>query len=177
VKPLGDALLVLLGQFALMSLLAFGGANAVIPEIHRQAVQTRHWMTDADFTSLFAISQAAPGPNFMISTLVGWKVAGIPGALVATIAMCGPSCILAFVASKLWDRVGDSPWRRVVAAGLAPVTVGLVSATFWLLARAADTNLRLALVTAAALAVGYATRLNFLWTLAAAAGLGLLGYV
>ncbi len=176
-KPAGDALLGLFVQFTILSLLAFGGANAVVPEMHRQAVEVSHWMTDADFTALFAIAQAAPGPNVMISTLVGWRAAGIPGALVATAAMCGPSCLLTFWVAKLWDRYRAAPWRRAIAAGLAPVTVGLVAATAWLLVRGADLNVRLAAITLATGLAAAFTRLNPLWLLAVAAGLGLLGLV
>ena len=165
------------GQFGMLSLMAFGGANAVAPEMHRQAVEVRHWMTDADFTALFAISQAAPGPNVMISTLVGWKVGGLPGALVATVAMCLPSCLLAYGVAALWERFRDAPWRAAVAAGLAPVTVGLVAATFWLLARTADQDARLAIVTVVVAAIAYFTKLNPLWTLGAAAAAGLLDIV
>ena len=102
--------------------------------MHRQAVEVSHWMSDADFAALFAIAQAAPGPNFMIATLVGFK-----------------------------------------AAGLAPLTVGLVAATAYLLIRAADRDWRLAAVTTVAGGSAYFTRLNPLWCLAAAAGLGLAG--
>ena len=172
-----DALSALAWQFGALSLLAFGGANAIIPEMHRQAVEVHHWMSDADFTALFAISQAAPGPNFMISTLVGWKVAGLSGALLATAAMCLPSCLLAYGVARLWDRFRDAPWRQAVAAGLAPVTVGLVAATFWLLVRAADQSARLAIVTVLTAAIAYFTRLNPLWALGAAAAAGLLDVV
>ena len=174
-KPLGATLGALFSQFAILSLLAFGGANAVVPEIHRQSVQVHHWMTDRDFAALFALAQAAPGPNFLISTLVGWKAAGLAGALIATGAMCAPSCLLTFWVAKVWDRYREAAWRIAVGAGLAPVTVGLVAASAWLLARAADREWRLALVTAATAAVAYFTRLNPLWCLAAAAGLGLAG--
>ena len=83
-KDDGAILVTLAFQFAMMSLLAFGGANAVVPEIHRQAVEIGFWMTERQFADLFAISQAAPGPNVMIVTLVGYHVAGFLGALVAT---------------------------------------------------------------------------------------------
>ncbi len=128
-KGQGDILVTLVVQFSLLSLLAFGGANGVVPEMQRQAVEVRHWMTSAEFTSLFAIAQAAPGPNFMISTLVGWKAAGLPGALVATLAMCAPSCLLSYWVDKAWDRARGARWRVVTMAALAPVTVGLVSVT------------------------------------------------
>jgi chromate transporter len=165
----------LVAQFATLSLLAFGGANAVIPEIHRQSVDIHHWMSDREFASLFALAQAAPGPNFLISTLVGWKAAGLAGALLATVAMCAPSCLLTYWVAKVWDRHRDAHWRVILAAGLAPVTVGLVSASAWLLAVAADRGMRLALVTAATALAAYFTRLNPLWWLAAAAALGFVG--
>jgi chromate transporter len=171
----GDTLTALALQFAALSLVAFGGANAVIPEIHRQAVDVRHWMTNQDFAALFAIAQAAPGPNFLVSTLVGWKVAGVLGALVATAAMCAPSCLLTFWVAKVWDRYRETQWRMAVGAGLAPVTVGFVCSSAFVLVRAADADWRLALVTAASAAVVYFTRLNPLWCLAAAAALGLAG--
>ncbi|HWA63976.1 MAG TPA: chromate transporter [Caulobacteraceae bacterium] len=174
-KPLADNLLALFVQFAVLSLMAFGGANAVVPEMHRQAVEVRHWMSDHDFASLFAIAQAAPGPNFLISTLVGWKAAGLPGALVGTLAMCTPSCVLTFWLVKAWDRYHDTHWRNAIAAGVAPVTVGLVSSSAWLLVRAADRDWRLAIVTVATAGVAYFTKLNPLWCLAAGAGLGLAG--
>ncbi len=174
-KPLGDTLLTLLVQFAILSMLAFGGANAVIPEMQRQAVSVHHWMTGADFAALFAIAQAAPGPNFMIATLVGLKVAGLAGAIVATVGMCAPSCLLAWWMAKVWDRHRQAPWRAAVMAGLAPVTVGLVAATAFLLSRAADRDWRLVAVTLAAAGTAFFTRFNPLWCLGAAAALGLAG--
>ena len=170
-----DTLFALFLQFALLSLLAFGGANSVVPEMHRQAVDLHHWMTGSQFTALFAIAQAAPGPNFMIATLVGWKAAGLPGALIATLAMCGPSCLLTFWAVKLWDRSAEARWRRLASAALGPLTVGLVTATAYLLIKGADRNWRLALVTLTVGVVAYRSKLNPLWLLAGAAGLGLAG--
>lgn len=174
-KGASDTLVALAVQFAALSLVAFGGANAVIPEIQRQSVDLHHWMSGKEFAALFAIAQAAPGPNFMISTLVGWKAAGIAGALIATVAMCAPSCLLTFWVVKVWDRYGDAPWREALAAGLAPVTVGLVVSSAWLLSRAADVNWRLGALTAVIAVIGYVTRLNPLWCLGGAAALGLTG--
>jgi chromate transporter len=162
-------------QFGVLSLLAFGGANAVLPEIHRQSVAVHHWMTDKDFAALFAIAQAAPGPNFIVATLIGWKAAGVPGALVATAAMCAPSCFLTFWVAKAWDRYRETRWRVAIAAGIAPVTVGLIFSSAYVLVRAADANWRLAIVTAASAAMAYFTKLNPLWCLAGAAALGLTG--
>jgi len=108
---LADTLWALAIQFGTLSLMAFGGANAVLPEAHRQSVTLHHWMSDQDFAALFAIAQAAPGPNFQVCTLIGWKAAGLAGALVATAAMCAPSCLLTFWIAKLWDRQPEARWR------------------------------------------------------------------
>ena len=70
----------------LLSLLAFGGANAIVPELHRQVVDVMGRMTDSEFTNLFALAQTAPGPNVMILSLVGWRLAGAAGLAVATAA-------------------------------------------------------------------------------------------
>ena len=83
-------------RFALLSLFAIGGANAAIPEMHRLAVQVEQWMNDRQFADMYAISQLSPGPNVIIVTLIGYHVAGLAGALVATAAMTGPTCIFAF---------------------------------------------------------------------------------
>ena len=176
-KGLAAILGALAAQFATLSLLAFGGANTVVPEIHRNAVDVHHWMSDRDFASLFAIAQAAPGPNAMISTLVGFKAAGVAGALVATIAFCLPAAVLVFVVVRVWDRVQQTRWRAAIQAGLGPVTVGLVAASAFLLTRAADRGPGFVALTAATAAMTYFTRFNPLWALGAAAVLGGLGLV
>jgi chromate transporter len=175
VKAGGAILGALAAQFVILSLVAFGGANAVVPEMQRQSVDLHHWMSGREFVALFAIAQAAPGPNVMIATLVGWKVAGIAGGLVATLAMCAPSCVLAYFVAGLWDRYRETRWRAAIGAGLAPLTVGLVAASAWLLSGAADLQWRLTLVTLATALVGYFTKLNPLWCLGAAASLGFAG--
>ena len=115
-------LLELAAQFLLLSMLSIGGANAVIPEIHRRVVDLEHWMTDADFAQLFALSQAAPGPNVLIVSLIGWKAAGVAGALVAIISMCAPSSVLTYYVAHVWERFRDAPLRVAIQRALAPVT-------------------------------------------------------
>jgi chromate transporter len=85
-EGLGDTLLALVLLFAPLSLLAFGGSNSVIAEIAHQSVEVHQWTSARDFADLFALSRAAPGPGSMLCALIGWKTAGIAGALVATVA-------------------------------------------------------------------------------------------
>jgi chromate transporter len=177
VKADGDILLTLAVQFSIMSLLALGGANAVIPEMHRQAVELRSWMGEREFTEMFAISQVAPGPNVMLVTLIGYHVAGIAGALVATVAMCGPTAVLAHFLTQAWDRFKDAPWRAAVQAGVVPISVGLVGASAIVLTRASDHSVAAVLITAATAAVAYFSRWNPLWLIGLAGLAGLTGWV
>jgi chromate transporter len=163
--------------FALLSLFAVGGANAAIPEIHRVAVDVMHWMNDHQFADTFAISQVSPGPNVIIVTLIGYHVAGLTGAAVATLAMVGPTCVLAFLVARVWDRFKEARWRIAIQAGLVPVSLGLISASAFVLARAADHSVLAGLITAATAAVAFATRVNPLWLFAAGGVLGLTGWL
>ncbi len=163
--------------FAVLSFFAIGGVNAVIPEMHRQAVDVQHWMTSQRFTDLFAIAQAAPGPNIIVVTLIGWEVAGILGALAATLAMIGPTSVLAYLVGRVWHRFREARWRVAIQNGVTPMTIGLVAASAYVLSRAADTGLvavALTLVTAFVLTL---TRLHPFVFLAAGALLGAAGLI
>ena len=120
----GDNLLALAAVFAPLSLLSFGGGNAVLADIAAQAI-AHHWTSEREFADLFALSRAAPGPGSMLATLIGWKVAGIAGALVATIAFYLPSALLVFGAARVWGRWRGSPWHSAIERGLAPIAAGL----------------------------------------------------
>jgi chromate transporter len=164
-------------MFALLSIMAVGGANAVVPEMHRQVVDLQHWMTSAEFAGLFAVAQASPGPNMLIVSLIGWKLAGVPGALVATFAMCLPSSLLTFTVARAWQRFGASPWRRVLERGLAPITVGLVLGSGCLLARAAGYGWRSYTLTAVVALATFRSKIHPLWLLGLGGLLGLLGWI
>jgi chromate transporter len=171
------SLLALAWTFGLMSLFAVGGANAAIPEIHRVAVDLGHWMTDTQFADVFAISQLSPGPNVLIVTLIGYQVAGIVGALVATLSMCGPTAVLAYYVSRFLRRSSQSPWPALIQGALVPLSIGLMSASGLILALASDRSWVAVLITAAAGVLAFATRLNPLWLLLAGGCLGFAGLV
>lgn len=161
--------------FAQLSLLAFGGGNSILPEMQRQVVHVHPWMNAADFASLYALAQAAPGPNMLISTLIGWRIAGLPGALVATGALCAPSSLLTFFTSRLWTRFQASRWRAVVQAGLLPLTAGLIMGGAAVLIGATARGWATGLIVAVTLPLFLLTRLHPLLVLASAAVLGAIG--
>jgi len=162
--------------FAQLSVIAFGGGNTTLPEMHRQVVDVHHWMTGADFAALYALAQAAPGPNMMVAPLIGWQVAGLAGMLVTTVAIFGPSSVLTIIALRLWRRFRDKPWRAAVQAGLVPISVGLVAASATVIARTVDHDWIFVAITAASTAVLLRFRVHPLWMLAMGAAVGWTGF-
>lgn len=163
--------------FMQLSLLAFGGGTSILAEMQRQVVEVHGWMSAHDFAALYALAQAAPGPNMLVVTLIGWQVAGLPGALVSTAGLCAPSSALTFFVARLWYRFRDAPWRRIVQAGLTPVTAGLIMGAAGLLASTTSARWDTAALTVAALMLFMFTRLHPLLVLAAAAAAGAAGIV
>jgi chromate transporter len=177
--------LQLAGLFASLSLLSIGGGNAVLPEMHMQAVKGHHWMTDSQFADIFSISQTAPGPSILIVTLVGYgaglTVGGVPGAivggLIATVAMLLPAASLMYVVTLFWQKARKSKWRIAVEKGFAPLTVGLIMATSLVMSRAADHDWRAYLLTAICTATFIFTKTNPLIVVGVAGVIGYFGVV
>ena len=130
-------LIELFVSFFLVAFVSFGGASAVIPELYRIAVTEHAWMTAQSFNELFAIAQAAPGPNVLIVTLIGQHVDGWAGALAATIGMCLPMSLVVGLLFKHWDRLQHWRGRAAIQLGVAPLAVGLVLASGTLIAHSA----------------------------------------
>ena len=160
-------------HFGLLSFISIGGMLSVIPEMHRYVVDVKHWITPADFIQMFAVGQAAPGPNVLIAGLIGWKVAGMPGAFIALGAICGPAAIMAFWVAGLWERMKDSPWRAIAQRAMAPIVVGLVFSGGFVLTTPGNVfNWRLWLIALLSAAGLLTNKLNPLWLLAAGGVLG-----
>jgi chromate transporter len=167
-------LLELALYFGLLSLISVGGMPSVMPEMQRMVVEVKGWLTPGEFIQAFAVGQAAPGPNILIASLIGWKVAGIPGALVALLAICGPAAVIAWWVAELWERFKDSPWRRAIQRAIAPIVVALILSSGFIIATPAAPDWRLWLIAGASAAALLALNLNPLWLLAGGGVLGAL---
>ena len=164
-------------SFAILSLFTIGGINAALPEMHRQVVEVHGWMSDQRFADLFAIAQAAPGPNLIIVTLIGWEVGGAAGAFLATLAIIGPTSVLAYFVGHFWHRFRHARWRIAIQSGVTPITVGLVAASAYVIGRTVDTGLAAGAITLVSAAVLTLTRVHPLICLAAGAALGAAGLI
>ncbi len=160
--------------FGRLSLLAVGGVNSTLPAIAHQVVELRHWLTPQQFAQLFAIAQAAPGPNMLIVALIGQRVGGVAGGLVASLAMVLPAGLLVILVSQIWHRNRERRWRLVAQAAILPITAGLILAAAWVLVRQADHDWLTITVTALSAALAWRTNIHPLWLLAGGAAAGLL---
>jgi chromate transporter len=195
VTPFGGSdWLTLFVQFLMLSLLAVGGAITTAPELHRILVDVHHWLTNEQFVSSIALAQAAPGPNILFIALMGWNVGlnaggglgnGVAGWTTAlfgvAVAMTGmllPSATLTYFVTRWAHRNRELRLVRAFKQGMAPIVVGLLIATGWVLVRGdvnAALNLRTLAIGIVAMVTVWRTRVHLLWLLAAGALLGAFG--
>jgi chromate transporter len=121
-----NPLLALLAVFVPFSLVSIGGGTSIIAGMQHESVDVHQWISAREFIDLFAISRAAPGPGLMLATLIGWKVSGWPGAIVATLAIFVPSSLLCYTVALVWRRYRGRRWHTALEQGLAPIGIGLV---------------------------------------------------
>jgi chromate transporter len=146
----------LLGVFGLLSILAVGGGTAILPEMKHLTVTRLGWVTADQFVEIYSLGQMAPGPNMLMVSVIGYRVAGYPGALAALVGFFLPACALTLGASRLWVHFAGSPWREAVQRGLAPVAIGLMAAGVIAIARVATRD-------AATIALAAAVTVILLW--------------
>jgi chromate transporter len=180
-------------HFLSLSLLSVGGTISTAPDMHRFLVETRHWLSGAQFNASMAIAQAAPGPNVLWVALIGWHIglnAGgvLTGLLGIVISMAGiliPSTILTYSAAQWGHRNRDLRAVRAFKQGMAPVVVALILSTSWILALANTHSTVLGrfgsaplwVLTIATCLIVWRTKIHLLWLLAGGAVLGWFGLV
>ncbi len=168
-------------HFLVLSLLAVGGAITTVPDMHRYIVAEHHWLTDAQFTASIAIAQAAPGPNVLFVAVLGWNVAGPLGAFATMTGILVPSTVLSLWATRWGARRRETRFVRAFTAGLAPITLGLLLATGWVLAEPflRDPAHRWGALALIAVSIGamLRTRLSPMWLVALGSVVGALGFV
>ncbi len=169
-------LLALFGHFLLLSMLAIGGAITTTPDMHRYIVKEQGWITDAQFTSSVAIAQAAPGPNLLFVAVLGWNVAGPLGVLVTMLGIMLPSTTLALYATRWGEARREALGVRAFTTGMAPLTLGLLFSTGWVLSEPARHSAGATGLVVLTVLVMWRTRLSPLWMVALGAIVGMLGF-
>jgi chromate transporter len=167
-------LLELTATAFVLSMLAVGGAIAIVPELFRVVVENRQWLGATQFNELFAISQAVPGPSVMMLGLVGWKVGGLPGGVLAMAAFVVPSSIIAVFTFRRMRHALSPELSLKVRAALAPISVALVASSGVLIGRNLEGGAVALGIGVGAAALLAATRLHPIVPLAGGAVLGAL---
>ena len=162
-------------HFALLSLMAIGGVSSILPDMQRYVVEANHWLSERQFADAYALAQAAPGPNMMFVTLLGWQLAGLTGAIVTTLATIGPPIVLTLCVTRLNARNPDAPLGRAIRGGLGPIAIGLTLASGWILARSNDPDWPAGALTLLTILLMLRTRLNPVWLILAGAIAGMTG--
>ncbi len=170
--------LSLFTHFMMLSLLAIGGAITTAPDMQRFVVREQGWLNDAQFTACIALAQAAPGPNVLFVAVIGFNVGGLAGVLATMAGTLLPSTTLALSATRWSDKNRESPALRAFTTGMAPLTIGLLLATGWILLEPTRVHwLNASALVALTLVLMLRTRLSAVWPIAAGALAGVMGWV
>ena len=121
-------LLQLFWSFFQIGLFSFGGGNAAMPFIQAQVVDTHSWLTLTEFADLVTLAEMTPGPIAInAATFVGTRLAGLPGALLATLGCVLPCCIIALTLSVCYKKLRDNAVFKGILQGLRPAVVALIA--------------------------------------------------
>jgi chromate transporter len=163
-------------HFMVLSLLAIGGAITTAPDMQRFIVRDHGWLTDAQFTASVALAQAAPGPNVLFVAVIGFNIGGLMGVVATMAGTLLPSTTLALAASRYGERNRQARGLRAFTTGMAPVTIGLLLSTGWILMEPTRGHWGSAVLVAATLLVMLRTRYSPLWPICAGAVAGVAGW-
>jgi chromate transporter len=170
-------LLSLFLKLSAFSLVAFGGVNALLPVLFNLAVNQEHWIDVQTFSDYFAIAQAAPGPNFMTVTLIGWHIYGVIGALLATVAIAWPSSILIYFLQRFIMGMKNPLSKKTIQYAAAALAIGLVLSSAWEISLQINHSLAAYLLTIGTIAITFFTRWHPLYLIAIGGALGVLGFI
>ena len=172
-----SALLSLFIKLSAFSALAFGGINALLPALYDLSVNQEHWLNTQTFADFFAIAQAAPGPNLMTVTLIGWHVSGVIGAIVASIAICWPSSIMVFFLQRYISNLRNPITKKTIQFAASALAVGLVLGSAWDISQQINHSVAAFALTLIAIAVMLLSRWHPLYLIVIGAVLGVLGFI
>lgn len=150
----------LLMVFGGMSVTLFGGGYVFIPAIQETVVQNLHWLTVKEFTDSIAMGQITPGPILISATFIGYKVAGVFGSIVATVAIFLPSGILMIAGSHFLERFKNSNMINTVFMGLRPAVIGMIFAASFTIGKSIEFNWQSILIFTIVVFVNFKFNIN-----------------
>jgi chromate transporter len=164
-------------RFGLLSLLAIGGAITTVPDIQRFIVQERAWLTETELSGSIALAQASPGPNMLFVAVIGFNVAGFPGVLATLSGSLLPSALLAINAGRYGEHHQHRRGVKALTTGLAPISVGLLLATAWVLTDPSRDRWGTIPLLVLTVVLMQRTRISPVWLILCGAVAGVVGWV
>lgn len=171
---------ILLSMFiklSAFSAVAFGGVNALLPDLYALAVTQEQWLSTQTFSDFFAIAQATPGPNLLTVTLIGWHVGGIVGAVIASVAICWPSSIMIYFLQIYITNMRHAQLQKTIQYAASALAVGLVLGSAWGISSQLNQSIGAYVLTIAAMIALYFTRWHPLYLIFGGAVMGALGFI
>jgi chromate transporter len=168
---------VLARVFAYLSLLTVGGGMAAFPEMKILTVDVHKWLTFPQLIHLYSVGQMMPGPNMMMIVSIGEWAGGFPGAIVTLLAFFGPTALLAFVVARFWKKLEKWPWRNSIQRGLAPVSIGLLLAGCFTMAKGSITGLETGAIAVGVLMILLQYKINPALLVVAGAVIGVFSFM
>ncbi len=167
----------LIRVFSYLSILTVGGGMAAFPEMKILTVEVHKWLTFPQLIHIYSVGQMAPGPNMMMIVVIGQWAGGFLGALATLLAFFGPTALLAYVVAKGWKKLERWPWRKSIQQGLAPVSIGLLLAGCFTMAKGTITGVETGAIAVAVLLILLRYKINPALLVVAGAVVGVLSFV
>jgi chromate transporter len=170
--PLGPLFLVFLKAGALL----YGSGYVLLAFLRNDLIVNYGWMSEQHLLDAVAIGQFTPGPVFTTATFIGYVLAGVPGAIVATVGIFLPSFCFVALLARIIPYVRKSPWTAAFLDGVNASALGLMAGVTWQLGRAAIIDVPTALLAVVAAVLLFRFQINSAWLVLGGGLVGLLLY-
>jgi len=166
----------LLVTFAGMSVLLFGGGFVFIPLMQESIVEGHQWVTHKEFIDAIAMGQITPGPILISATFIGYKVAGISGATLATIGIFAPPAIIMLICTHYMQLLKTSIHVKAVLKGVRCGVIGMIAAAAYVVAKSAEINFITVAIFVFSMFALLKLKLEVFWIIPIAGVVGLLAF-
>lgn len=162
--------------FGGMSLMLFGGGFVFIPLIQEIVVGNLHWVTQTEFATAIALGQVTPGPILLSAAFIGYKLQGLWGALLATVAIFAPPALLMVSAGQMMDRIKSSGHIQAALRGIRAAVIGMIFSAAVVILRTVQPHWLSAAIFVGALVALLRWRVDAVWIIPVAGVLGVVFY-